>query len=130
MCSLLVKTSLFNITLNLLQDSLAEARSRPFSNKGVVAPLLLGGVSLMMAVALGWLTLSFIHPVAVFSSWCAEHKGTRSSFAGLCDAASPNLGVTYWWLLGMVLLYSYCVLCFSALEILFPWMQGFRSCMS
>ena len=93
----------------------------------VVAPLLLGGVSLMMTVTGGLLTLNFIHPMAVFSSWCAEHKGTKSSFASLCDAASPNMWVIYWWLFGMVLL----ILCsFSALEILFPSIQGFKSCMS
>jgi len=62
-----------------------------FSNKGVVAPLLLGVGSLMMTVTLVHLTLSVTDAVAVFSTWCTEHKGVKSSFASLCDAAFPNL---------------------------------------
>lgn len=96
MSSVLVKTSFCNVTWNLLQDLLTEAWSRLFPSKGVVAPLLLGGVSLMMTLTSGLLTLSFFYHMAISSSWCAEHKGIKSSFVSPCDAASLNLWVTYW----------------------------------
>lgn len=83
---------------------------RLLSNKGVVAPLLIGGVSLLMTVTSGLLTSSFIHPMAVFSSWCAEQKESKAFFCQSvwCSLSQlvSNLLIVVWSAMTLLILCS------------------------